>query len=108
MRLATYAHLGLRRCGIVDGDAVEPFPLGTELLDIVRSGPLPQAAELVPLREVRLLPPIEPPSVRDFVTFEEHVEGVRRSVSGGGRSPGRLVRRADLLLLQPARDGRRP
>ncbi|SPT58148.1 MULTISPECIES: fumarylacetoacetate hydrolase family protein [Actinomadura] len=87
MRLATYAHLGLRRCGIVDGDAVAPFPLGTELLDIVRSGPLPQAAEPVPLREVRLLPPIEPPSVRDFVTFEEHVEGVRRSVSGEAGVP---------------------
>lgn len=30
--------------------------------------------------EVRLLPPLQPASVRDFVTFEEHVEGVRRSV----------------------------
>ncbi len=29
-----------------------------------------------------LLPPLQPASVRDFVTFEEHVEGVRRSVDG--------------------------
>lgn len=32
--------------------------------------------------QVRLLPPLQPPSVRDFVTFEEHVEGVRRSIDG--------------------------
>jgi 2-keto-4-pentenoate hydratase/2-oxohepta-3-ene-1,7-dioic acid hydratase in catechol pathway len=30
----------------------------------------------VPLAAVRLLPPLEPPSVRDFVAFEEHVEGM--------------------------------
>jgi hypothetical protein len=29
-----------------------------------------------------MLPPLRPASVRDFVTFEEHVEGVRRSVDG--------------------------
>ncbi|WP_344821464.1 fumarylacetoacetate hydrolase family protein [Actinocorallia longicatena] len=38
--------------------------------------------EPVPLEDVRLLAPLEPPTVRDFVAFEEHVEGVRRSVSG--------------------------
>jgi 2-keto-4-pentenoate hydratase/2-oxohepta-3-ene-1,7-dioic acid hydratase in catechol pathway len=88
MRLATYAHLGLRRCGIVEGDGVRPFPPGTELLDGIRSGSLPPAGDdAVPLAEVRLLPPVEPPSVRDFVSFEEHVEGVRRSVSGEAGVP---------------------
>ena len=38
----------------------------------------------VPLDEVRLLPPLQPPTVRDFVAFEEHVEGVVGSVDGGG------------------------
>ncbi|MEV0579302.1 fumarylacetoacetate hydrolase family protein [Streptomyces sp. NPDC050392] len=32
--------------------------------------------------QVRLLSPLQPASVRDFVTFEEHVEGVRRSIDG--------------------------
>jgi 2-keto-4-pentenoate hydratase/2-oxohepta-3-ene-1,7-dioic acid hydratase in catechol pathway len=36
---------------------------------------------------VRLLPPIEPPSVRDFVAFEEHVEGVRKAVDGASGVP---------------------
>ena len=36
------------------------------------------------LSRLRLLPPLRPPSIRDFVAFEEHVEGVVKSVSGGG------------------------
>ncbi|GGL44811.1 fumarylacetoacetate hydrolase family protein [Planomonospora parontospora] len=87
MRLATFEHRGLRRSGVVDGDAVLPFPEGTGLLDIVRTGSVPETAAAVPLSGVRLLPPIDPPSVRDFVTFEEHVEGVRRSVSGAAGVP---------------------
>jgi 2-keto-4-pentenoate hydratase/2-oxohepta-3-ene-1,7-dioic acid hydratase in catechol pathway len=31
---------------------------------------------------VRLLPPLEAPTVRDFVAFEEHVEGVRKAIDG--------------------------
>ncbi|GII04357.1 fumarylacetoacetate hydrolase family protein [Planobispora takensis] len=87
MRLATYHHQGLRRSGVVDGEAVLPFPEGTDLLDVVRTGSVPGTGAAVPLAEVRLLPPVEPPSVRDFVTFEEHVEGVRRSVSGAAGVP---------------------
>jgi 2-keto-4-pentenoate hydratase/2-oxohepta-3-ene-1,7-dioic acid hydratase in catechol pathway len=87
MRLATYRHQGPRRSGVVDGDSILPFPDGTDLLNVIRTGSVPDTAAPVPLSEVRLLPPIEPPSVRDFVTFEEHVEGVRRSVSGEAGVP---------------------
>ena len=57
--------------------------------------PTPRAARpdgRSPLAEVRLLAPLEPPTVRDFVTFEEHVEGVRQR-RRGRRVPERLVRR---------------
>ena len=37
----------------------------------------------IPVAEVRLLPPLDPPTVRDFVAFEEHVEGVVASVGDG-------------------------
>ncbi|MFB4315987.1 fumarylacetoacetate hydrolase family protein [Actinomadura sp. 21ATH] len=90
MRLATYLHQGRRRCGRVEDGRILPFPEGTELLGIVAGGPVPAAGPAgaaVPLDEVRLLPPIEPPSVRDFVAFEEHVEGVRRSVDGRSGVP---------------------
>ena len=35
----------------------------------------------MPLEAVRLLPPLAAPTVRDFVAFEEHVEGVAASAS---------------------------
>ena len=62
---------------------------GGTLLDLVRDGALHEAGEravstqdFVALGAVRLLPPLQAPTVRDFVAFAEHVEGVRRSVDG--------------------------
>jgi 2-keto-4-pentenoate hydratase/2-oxohepta-3-ene-1,7-dioic acid hydratase in catechol pathway len=61
------------------------------VLDLTRAG-VAAAVELgsealrrpgVPLTAVTLLAPLTPPSLRDFVAFEEHVEGVVRSVSEG-------------------------
>jgi 2-keto-4-pentenoate hydratase/2-oxohepta-3-ene-1,7-dioic acid hydratase in catechol pathway len=87
MRLATFEHRGTRRCGVVEDGSVRPFPEGTDLLALVGGAPAPAVNGAVPLTDVRLLPPLEPPSIRDFVTFEEHVEGVRRSVSGENGVP---------------------
>jgi 2-keto-4-pentenoate hydratase/2-oxohepta-3-ene-1,7-dioic acid hydratase in catechol pathway len=84
MRLATYEDRGTVHAGVVGEDGVHAFPAGVTVLDLVRSG-LPAALDAganvlsgpaVPLAEVRLLPPLEPPTVRDFVAFEEHVEGM--------------------------------
>lgn len=81
--------------GLVEGDAVYPFPDELTMRDVIEAG-LDAANRLgararlgtpVPLSDVRLLPPLEPASVRDFVSFEEHVEGVRRSVSGATGVP---------------------
>jgi 2-keto-4-pentenoate hydratase/2-oxohepta-3-ene-1,7-dioic acid hydratase in catechol pathway len=84
MRIATYLHAGRRRHGIVEGDVVRALPEGTSPLDAPGVRPVGPA---VPLAEVTLLPPLEPTTVRDFVTFEEHVEGVRRSVDGDAGVP---------------------
>ena len=43
--------------------------------------------EAIPYADDDLLLPYVPPSVRDFVTFESHVEGVRRSVDGASGVP---------------------
>ncbi|OWA01364.1 hypothetical protein B9W64_35680 [Streptomyces sp. CS159] len=76
-----------------DDGTLYPLPGITSLTDLpTEAGGLPgllaagRAALDVPpgphVSRVRLLPPLRPTSVRDFVTFEEHVEGVRRSVDG--------------------------
>ncbi|UOX91058.1 fumarylacetoacetate hydrolase family protein [Amycolatopsis sp. FBCC-B4732] len=88
MRFATYRHDGGTHAGVVAGDGLHPLPEGTTVLGLVRTG-LPTALALgehalgapaVPIERVRLLPPLDPPTVRDFVTFEAHVEGIAGGV----------------------------
>lgn len=95
MRFGRYLDGGLKTEGVVDGDEIIPLTDGGTLLEIIREGGLPgllaageralssplRQASATPVAEVRLLPPICPPSIRDFSAFEEHVEGV---VKNGG------------------------
>ncbi|WP_143219682.1 fumarylacetoacetate hydrolase family protein [Actinomadura sp. CNU-125] len=94
MRLATFEHAGRVRCGVVGPEGIRPFPDGTRLIDLLGvlgpsgpGGPPAPDGPPVAFADVRLLPPVEPPSVRDFVAFEEHVEGVRRAVDGASGVP---------------------
>jgi 2-keto-4-pentenoate hydratase/2-oxohepta-3-ene-1,7-dioic acid hydratase in catechol pathway len=75
---------------VADGQAY-PFPDGVTVPDLVRLG-LAEAVRRgdavvaggsgAALANVTLLAPLQPASVRDFVAFEEHVKGVRRSIDG--------------------------
>ncbi|USX56311.1 fumarylacetoacetate hydrolase family protein [Lentzea sp. HUAS12] len=82
------------RCGLVTDDLFHRLPAGITVLDLLHTEQLHSAGDTalrqgdtVPLAGLRLLTPLEPPTVRDFVAFEEHVEGVVRSVSGGAAVP---------------------
>ncbi|WP_448628371.1 fumarylacetoacetate hydrolase family protein [Geodermatophilus sp. URMC 64] len=91
MRFATWEDGGIVTAGVVGEHGLHALPADVTVLDLVRAG-LPAALDAgtaafsappVPLDAVRLLPPLQAPTVRDFVAFEEHVEGVVKSVSGG-------------------------
>ena len=91
MRFATYQYEGTEHCGVVDGDTVHPLTTGTTLLALIQQGAEAlRAAGASALQDdtaqdlaaVRLLPPLTPPSIRDFVGFEAHIEGVSRSLDG--------------------------
>ncbi|MFF5575492.1 fumarylacetoacetate hydrolase family protein [Streptomyces luteogriseus] len=113
MRFATYEHRDRRHVAVVDKDGTlrplsgvhsltgllteagsmpELLDAGTRLLD-AQAGPH--------VSEVRLLPPLQPPTVRDFVTFEEHVEGVRRSVDGAAGVPQRWYAAPTFYFTNP-------
>ncbi|WP_405690659.1 fumarylacetoacetate hydrolase family protein [Streptomyces sp. NBC_01185] len=94
MRFAAYEHQHRPRVAVVEEDGtLYPLPGVTSLTTLLtETDGLPgllaagAAALDVPagphVSQIRLLPPLRPASVRDFVTFEEHVEGVRRAVDG--------------------------
>jgi 2-keto-4-pentenoate hydratase/2-oxohepta-3-ene-1,7-dioic acid hydratase in catechol pathway len=88
VKLATALVEGRRFGAVVLGDLLYPLPGGLTVDDLVRAG-LARALELaapaleaqpLPLEQATLAPPLRPASVRDFVTFESHVVGVRRSI----------------------------
>ena len=87
MKLLSYHDGDAVRGGILVGDLVQPLRRDCTLLDVIRAG-LPVDADrwlagddAVPLASVRLAPPYLPPTVRDFVAFEEHVEGAAKSMN---------------------------
>lgn len=82
--------------GVVDGEQVLGLPAGTTLLGLLRTGQLHERGKQAfaqpdavhRLRDVRLLAPLpDPPTVRDFMTFEEHVVGTMKLVSPGAGVP---------------------
>jgi 2-keto-4-pentenoate hydratase/2-oxohepta-3-ene-1,7-dioic acid hydratase in catechol pathway len=84
MRFATWEDGGVVTAGVAGEHGLHALPAGVTVLDLVRAG-LPAALEAgtaalsappVPVDAVRLLPPLQAPTVRDFVAFEEHVEGM--------------------------------
>jgi len=94
MRFATWEADGQIRSGVVSDAGLHELPARATVLDLVRAG-LPAALEAgaaaldgpaVPVESVRLLPPLQAPTVRDFVAFEEHVEGMV-APSGEGVAP---------------------
>ena len=96
MRIARYDFDGAERLGVVSEDGLRPLPEGTDLLDLLAAEPEERDRVArgtggqdapVAVADVRLLAPLQPPTLRDFVVFEEHVEGVAKSVSGGAGVP---------------------
>ena len=95
MRFATLRHAGEVTSAVVTGDGAFALPDGLTVDALVRLG-LDRALE-VGERAQRATPfdvmdstftkPYTPASFRDFVTFESHVEGVRKSVDGASGVP---------------------
>ena len=88
MRFITYREDDGDRVGVVAGGLVHALSPGVTLLDLLRSDQGLQEAGSRALTtpsvvrryaDVRLRAPLpDPPTVRDFMTFERHVEGVAR------------------------------
>lgn len=95
MRLGSLLHEDTVRGAVIEDDAAFLLPDGATVADLVVGG-LDRALELgstarrgapIAYDQANLRLPYRPPSVRDFVTFESHVEGVRQSIEGTSGVP---------------------
>ena len=80
MRIARIETHGAVRAAIVspDGESVRVLPAEVTVLDLLgedRDAAAARADGEVAIEEVRLLAPVEPPTIRDFSVFEQHIEG---------------------------------
>ncbi|MGW7258789.1 fumarylacetoacetate hydrolase family protein [Streptomyces sp. NPDC054834] len=108
MRFATYEHQGEERAGVVRGGVIHPLPEGVTLLTLIERQELHaagaealSAAGDLAVGRVRLLPPLKPPSIRDFVGFEAHIEGVSKSLDGLEHVPEEWHRAPNFYFTNP-------
>jgi 2-keto-4-pentenoate hydratase/2-oxohepta-3-ene-1,7-dioic acid hydratase in catechol pathway len=117
VRLAAFRPVGgpadQRRVGLVIGVGVDArvhaFPVGTDLVALLAAdararddaADLAAAADGHPLSEVVLLPPVYPVAMRDFLTFEAHVEGVGKGMQGAAGVPPEWYEAPSFLFMAP-------
>lgn len=86
MRFVTFVDRGSDRVGVLRDDMVHALPVGVSILDLLQAGEtslldagttaLTSSSTVLPLSEVGLRAPVpNPPTVRDYMTFEQHVAG---------------------------------
>jgi 2-keto-4-pentenoate hydratase/2-oxohepta-3-ene-1,7-dioic acid hydratase in catechol pathway len=87
MRIARFEAEDGPRTGVIVDGTIRPLPADVGVLDLLAASPenrerLSERAETEgPLDGVRLLAPIEPPTIRDFSVFEQHIEGAIKTAS---------------------------
>lgn len=103
----------IRRVGLVVGDPtnwwLHAFPDGTDLVELLaaerddREVAADIAAQGDGLRpsQVQLLAPVYPVAMRDFLTFEAHVEGVSKGMQGASRVPDEWYAAPSFLFMAP-------
>ena len=93
MRIGRLDHGDSPRAAIIEGETVRVLELGVSVIDVLGVDPVERDriagrvdAEL-PLARARLLAPVEPPTMRDFSVFEQHISGVIKDANPDATVP---------------------
>lgn len=113
MRFVSYDDVdSCLRAGVVVGTAIHGMPIGTTLLSLLgddgtrlrKAGEraLDDPSEVRPYATTRLRAPIPtPPTVRDFMTFENHVAGTVKLAGAGAQVPPEWYRAPAFYFTNP-------
>ena len=109
MKLVRYEHNGFAHVGVIQYDQVNSLDTELDVLGIlnlpIRERDYLQARcgrmHRVDIDKVRLLPPIEPRAMRDFVAFEAHIAGMKKSEGGTGEIPEQWYEAPTFLFMNP-------
>jgi 2-keto-4-pentenoate hydratase/2-oxohepta-3-ene-1,7-dioic acid hydratase in catechol pathway len=105
MRIARYADGDRARTAVVDAEQLRPLAEDVDVLAVLALTPDERAAlrtaDPIPLDPSRLLAPLSPPALRDFVTFESHVQGVNKSVNGSAGVPEAWYEAPVFVFMNP-------
>ena len=88
MKIARIRVGGAARVGIVEDDVVHLLTADTDMAELLSADPAQRHAivedrrdTVVAFSSAQLLAPVQPPTLRDFLTFEEHLLGSMRLLS---------------------------
>lgn len=109
MKLVRYEHNGFAHVGVIQYDQIHSLDAGVDVLEILnlprrerdylqaRSGRMHR----VDIDKVRLLPPVEPRAMRDFVSFEAHIAGMKKTEGGTGAIPEQWYQAPTFMFMNP-------
>jgi 2-keto-4-pentenoate hydratase/2-oxohepta-3-ene-1,7-dioic acid hydratase in catechol pathway len=107
MRIATVAHQGARRAAVVSGDLVVLLAPSIGALDLLRADPgdredlvARHGESEVALADVVLRSPVHPGALRDFVSFERHVQGMEAG-KGHTSAPEPWYEHPTMIFMNP-------
>jgi 2-keto-4-pentenoate hydratase/2-oxohepta-3-ene-1,7-dioic acid hydratase in catechol pathway len=113
MRFASYFHpADGERVAVVDGEMLHAMDPGVRLIDLLGDDgerldaagrlALNEPCQVRPITEVTLRAPIpHPPTVRDYMVFEQHVEGVAKLIGPGATVPAHWYRVPAFYFTNP-------
>ncbi len=93
MKIARVLHDGQPRTAVIDGESAQVLDNGIEAADVLGVDPIEREVvagrvqATLPLSETRLLAPVQPPTMRDFSVFEQHIEGVIKDANADATVP---------------------